>query len=137
MKRTPLKRKTRLKGQSSLKRTRLKRVSPERAKRERAKHKTYEKIDAAFSGRCDGCGRRKVCNHSHLVPESVRPDLVSDSTNIRFHCQERDKDQEHSCHTFYENNIRGVELLSDYKENLERIKELDYDYYLKFKSKHE
>ena len=130
MKRTPLKRKTRLKGQSSLKRTRLKRVSPERAKRERAKHKTYEKIDAEWSGLCDGCGKRVwPINNSHLLPESKFPQFAANKQNLRKHCQEH-------CHRLWEGGLKGVKDMLDYEENMKVVKELDYNYYLKLRAKH-
>jgi hypothetical protein len=55
--------------------------------------------------------------------------LVSTKKNIRFHCID--------CHLKWEVNSPDVVDMLDYKENIERLKELDYDYYLKFKSKHE
>lgn len=131
MKRTPLKRKTGLKpSRGKLKKTPLKKVSSKRAKRNREKTKTYEELDKDFNGVCSGCGQRKwPITHSHLVPESYNADLVSEKKNIRHHCME--------CHLKWEVNSREASEMLDYTKNIQRIKELDYSYYLKFTSKHE
>jgi|11BtaG_2_1085332.scaffolds.fasta_scaffold00043_20 5-methylcytosine-specific restriction endonuclease McrA len=132
MKRTPLKRKTRLKCQSNLKRTGLKKVSQARAKRERAKHKAYEEIDKKWDGKCKGCGESSwtagPIHHSHLIPESVRADLAANEENLTFHCI--------PCHLKWEVNSPKASEMLDYRENLGRLRELDWDYYLKFKEKH-
>ena len=128
MKRTPMKRS----GTTQLKRTPLKKISKQRAQRERVKHQTYKEIDEKWNGQCTGCGLTSreagPIHHSHLIPESVRKDLSATKKNITFHCIE--------CHEKWEVNAPSVVDMLDYRENLARLRELDTDYYVKFRDKH-
>ena len=115
----------------------MRKQSSKQAQRNRDIKKTYEEFDKTATGICDGCGRRKwPLNRSHVIARSVRPDLADDIRNLRFHCQEPDPDQKYSCHSLIEGNLKGVENMLDYVRNIEYMKEVDYEHYLKFISKH-
>ncbi len=69
---------------------------------------------------CSGCRSSFSCTPSHLIPRSRRRDLITDKRNIKPHCNE--------CHPKWE-SPRRIQLL-DYEENMEIVKELDYEYYM-------
>jgi len=68
---------------------------------------------------CTGCRNSNQPTPSHLIPRSRRRDLVAEKRNVKPHCL--------TCHRMWEGPDR-VNLL-DYEENMQIVKELDYEYY--------
>jgi hypothetical protein len=68
---------------------------------------------------CTGCKNSNQSTPSHLIPRNRRRDLVAEKRNVKPHCL--------TCHRMWEGPDR-VNLL-DYEENMQIVKELDYEYY--------
>jgi len=88
--------------------------------------KVYKEIAKERGHYCTGCGRRDLpLSHSHIIPRSRRPDLVTDKRNITYHCL--DTNGRKGCHTIWE----GVERfkLLDYMKKMEYISEVDSEYF--------
>ena len=88
--------------------------------------KVYKEIELERGHYCSGCGRSDVpLSHSHLIPRSRRPDLITDKRNITYHCLSMGGTV--GCHDKWEGKQR-IELL-DYERNMNYIKEVDQEYY--------
>lgn len=83
---------------------------------------------------CTGCGTTSCLSHSHLVPISFNKDLEADINNLTYHCLAMEGLE--GCHNKWES--RDIELmlqLNDFEVNLEKVRELDYKYYLTIKER--
>jgi diadenosine tetraphosphate (Ap4A) HIT family hydrolase len=88
--------------------------------------KVYKEIELERGHYCSGCGRSDVpLSHSHLIPRSRRPDLITDKRNITYHCLSMG--ERTGCHDIWE-GIKRDRLL-DYPKNMEYILEVDPEYY--------
>tara|TARA_R110002020_G_scaffold151278_1_gene328317 strand:- start:251 stop:580 length:330 start_codon:yes stop_codon:yes gene_type:complete len=88
--------------------------------------KVYKEIETERGHYCSGCGRSDVpLSHSHLIPRSRRPDLITDKRNITYHCLSMG--ERTGCHDIWE-GIKRDRLL-DYPKNMEYILEVDPEYY--------
>jgi len=88
--------------------------------------KVYKEIGLERGHYCSGCGRSDVpLSHSHLIPRSRRPDLITDKRNITYHCLSMG--ERTGCHDIWE-GIKRDRLL-DYPKNMEYILEVDPEYY--------
>ena len=86
----------------------------------------YKEIELERGHYCSGCGRSDVpLSHSHLIPRSRRPDLITDKRNITYHCLSMG--ERTGCHDIWE-GIKRDRLL-DYPKNMEYILEVDPEYY--------
>ncbi len=104
----------------------MRQVSKKQAKIKRELHKVYTEIAEEREQKCSGCSRYDVpLSHSHLIPRSRRPDLVTCKENIVYHCL--DHDGITGCHTLWEN--KGGIGLKDYYDNMETLKKLDEQYH--------
>ena len=105
----------------------MKQVSKKQSTINRELTKVYKEIANERGHYCTGCGRSDVpLSHSHIIPRSRRPDLITEKRNITFHCLVREDDSI-GCHQRWEGKQR-VELM-DYERNMEYIKEVDKEYY--------
>lgn len=69
---------------------------------------------------CEGCGRSDVTvNPSHLIPQSVRQDLIADVNNIHYHCQG-------GCHDLCELGEWDSLLDGDYIKDYIMEKDIEY-----------
>lgn len=76
--------------------------------------------------RCAGCNiPNRPLSYSHLIPRSVRRDLVACKDNIQIHCLEWDGIM--GCHTKWEDG--HWEGMKDLEHNLKMVKKLDEKYY--------
>lgn len=83
---------------------------------------------------CTGCGTTSCLSHSHLVPVSFNEDLEADVNNITYHCLAMEGQK--GCHNKWESRDINLMLeLNDFEENLEKVKKLDYQYYLIIKDR--
>ena len=65
----------------------MKQVSKKQSTINRELTKVYKEIANERGHYCTGCGRSDVpLSHSHIIPRSRRPDLVTDKNNITYHC---------------------------------------------------
>ena len=104
----------------------MKKVSKKQSSVNRELNKVYNSIANERGHYCTGCGRSDVpLSHSHIIPRSRRPDLVTDKNNITYHCLDTNGRQ--GCHTMWEGIER--EKLLDYTRNMEYILEKDTQYY--------
>ena len=88
--------------------------------------KVYKEIELERGHYCSGCGRSDVpLSHSHIIPRSRRPDLITDKRNITYHCLSMG--ERTGCHDIWE-GIKRDRLL-DYPKNMEYILEVDPEYY--------
>lgn len=83
-----------------------------------AKERMFKERDHVCTG-CNSVTGIDNLTHSHLIPRSRRRDLVSEYTNITYHCIE--------CHGIWE-SVDRVKLL-DYDVNMNIVKGLDPYYY--------
>ena len=104
----------------------MKKISKKQSLINRKLKKVYKEIHQEREIYCTGCGRRTWLSHSHIIPRSRRPDLITEKRNITFHCLVREDDSI-GCHQRWEGKQR-VELM-DYERNMEYIKEVDKEYY--------
>ena len=104
----------------------MKKISDKQKKEKRRLSIIYNQISEERGHYCTGCGRTSHLSHSHLIPRSRRPDLVTDKRNITYHCLVREDDSK-GCHQMWETKER-VKLL-DYCKNMEYILEVDTEYY--------
>ena len=103
----------------------MKKVSDKQKKEKRLLSIIYNQIALERGHYCNGCGRSDVpLSHSHIIPRSRRPDLVTDKRNITYHCLSLDRK---GCHDMWESKDR-IKLL-DYHKNMEYILEVDTEYY--------
>ena len=64
----------------------MKRVSDKQKNINKQLKKVYEDLAHERGAYCTGCGRSDVpLSHSHLIPRSRRPDLITDKRNITYH----------------------------------------------------
>ena len=106
----------------------MKLISKKQSVINRELSKVYKEIANERGHYCTGCGRNHLdvpLSHSHIIPRSRRPDLVTDKNNITYHCLDTNGRQ--GCHTMWE----GIERdkLLDYHRNMEYILEKDTEYY--------
>ena len=106
----------------------MKQVSKKQSTINKELTKVYKEIANERGHYCTGCGRNHLdvpLSHSHIIPRSRRPDLVTDKNNITYHCL--DTNGRKGCHTMWE----GIERdkLLDYTRNMEYILENDTEYY--------
>lgn len=115
----PLQSKSTLRGSSSLKSK--KRINGKSKKQKEIDDAYHEVKKEAFSEEelCTGCEQRYSSTPSHLIPRNRRRDLIAVKRNIKPHC--------HICHPKWESPERTT--LLDYEENMQIVKELDYEYY--------
>ena len=129
----------RLHGEGNSKQSPLKR-SPLKAKkslnkiskRQKSKNvelkEAYDLMSETREHKCTGCGSRYNLSHSHIIPRSRRPDLVSDSNNITYHCLT--KNGEPGCHDIWEHGtLEEKKNLWDYEELMSYIMEVDQEWY--------
>ena len=102
----------------------MKKISDKQKKLNRRLSIIYNQIAEERGHYCTGCGRTTNLSHSHLIPRSRRPDLVTDKRNITYHCLSLDRK---GCHDMWETKER-IKLL-DYCKNMEYILEVDTEYY--------
>ena len=91
-------------------------------------NKVYKEIAKERGHYCTGCGKPDgvvPLSHSHLIPRSRRKDLEADKLNITYHCLSIDGRR--GCHEIWESRER-VKLL-DYHKNIEKILEMDVEYF--------
>ena len=104
----------------------IKKVSKKQSLVNRELTKVYKEIAEERGHYCTGCGRRDLpLSHSHIIPRSRRPDLVTDKRNITYHCL--DSNGRVGCHTIWE-GVERYQLL-DYMSNMSYIMEVDLEYY--------
>ena len=103
----------------------MRKISNKQKKEKRLLSIIYNQIAEERGHYCNGCGRSDVpLSHSHIIPRSRRPDLVTDKRNITYHCLSLDRK---GCHDMWESKDR-IKLL-DYHKNMEYILEVDTEYY--------
>ena len=103
----------------------MKKISDKQKKEKRLLSIIYNQIAEERGHYCNGCGRSDVpLSHSHIIPRSRRPDLVTDKRNITYHCLSLDRK---GCHDMWESSERTK--LLDYHKNMEYILEVDTEYY--------
>jgi diadenosine tetraphosphate (Ap4A) HIT family hydrolase len=101
-------------------------VSKKQNKIKKQLRNVYSEIALERGHYCTGCGRSDVpLSHSHLIPRSRRPDLVTNKKNITYHCLSMNGRK--GCHDMWEGKDRTK--LLDYHKNLEAILEMDVEYY--------
>ena len=106
--------------------TKIKSISKKQSSVNNKLKKVYKEIAEERGHYCSGCGRSDVrLIHSHLIPRSRRPDLVTDKNNITYHCL--DSIDRKGCHTIWEGNKRFS--LLDYHRNMLYILQVDSEYY--------
>tara|TARA_Y100000361_G_scaffold135283_1_gene135051 strand:- start:632 stop:970 length:339 start_codon:yes stop_codon:yes gene_type:complete len=104
----------------------MKTISKKQSQVKRKLNKIYKEIANERGAYCTGCGSSIYpLSHSHIIPRSRRPDLVTDKRNITYHCM--DTIDRKGCHNIWESRERYK--LLDYHKNLEYIKEIDTEYY--------
>ena len=106
----------------------MKLISKKQSVINRELKRVYKEIANERGHYCTGCGRNNLdvpLSHSHIIPRSRRPDLVTDKNNITYHCLDTNGRQ--GCHTMWEGIER--EKLLDYTRNMEYILEKDTQYY--------
>ncbi len=111
----------------------LKKIDRELTKEGKAKSNYYNTLNILTSKGefrvCSGCGSNQYLYPSHLVRRSLRKDLEAEELNIRSHCIARvvpDKFKLKGCDARYESGVAEQWLtMLDFKENLERVKQLD------------
>ena len=104
----------------------MKKISNKQRKINNELSKVYMEILEERGHYCTGCGRTTGLSHSHLIPRSRRPDLITDKRNITYHCLIGPANSK-GCHQMWESSER-VKLL-DYHKNIEYILEVDTEYY--------
>ena len=102
----------------------MKKISDKQKKINSQLKKVYKELELERGHYCTGCGKTGNLSHSHLIPRSRRPDLVTDKRNITYHCLSLDRK---GCHDMWETKER-IKLL-DYHKNMEYILEVDTEYY--------
>ena len=109
----------------------MKTISKKQSQVKRKLNKIYKEIANERGAYCTGCGSSMYpLSHSHLIPRSRRPDLITDKRNITYHCMDtidRKGIDRKGCHNIWESRERYK--LLDYHKNLEYIKEVDTEYY--------
>jgi len=104
----------------------MKKISDKQKNINKQLKKVYEDLANERGCYCTGCGRSDVpLSHSHLIPRSRRPDLITDKRNITYHCLSMNGRE--GCHNIWE-SIKRHKLL-DYHRNIEYILEVDTEYY--------
>lgn len=104
----------------------MRQVSKKQAKINRELKKVYAEIAEEREPICSGCGSGKIpLSHSHLIPRSRRPDLVTCKENIVYHCM--DFNGREGCHNIWEH--KGGIGLKDYYDNMNILKKLDEQYH--------
>lgn len=121
--------KTMLKGNSFKKKgKRLKQQSSQNKIRSEKLRKIYEEIDSEREYQCTGCGNTRNLSHSHLVPVGYDKSLESVKENITYHCLTIGTKK--GCHDIWESHdLAQMKKLKDFKENIEKIKKLNINYY--------
>ena len=103
----------------------MKKISDKQKNIKRRLAVIYNELSEERGYYCSGCGRSDVpLSHSHIIPRSRRPDLVTDKRNITYHCLSLNRK---GCHDMWESKDR-IKLL-DYHKNMEYILEVDTEYY--------
>jgi hypothetical protein len=111
------------KSKPSKKRSALRNHTKDRSKIEIEYSKIQREILEEQST-CNNCNCSDNLSFSHLVPRSRRRDLIAERKNIVLHCiGSGDKE---GCHSRWE---RGDDTMSDYESNMQKVKELDSQYY--------
>lgn len=100
--------------------TRINPISKKEAINRKNKHNIYTKKDSDIDNLyCKGCGNTSALTHSHLVPVSKDKSLESNPLNITEHCLK--------CHADFESNdFLRMSKMKDFKENMDKIKKLNY-----------
>jgi hypothetical protein len=106
----------------------LKRVSEKQKAINAAKAKQMKQVKTEREGWCSGCGTPSLLTNSHLVPVGQNKNLELNKLNQVWHCVDR-------CHPLWEHNKQGRKLMIDYASNMEKIKQLDLEYYNKIVGK--
>lgn len=110
----------------------IKRFSAKREAVEKEYREVQQEIAHTRSQRCAGCHKTgRPLSYSHLIPRSLRSDLIACKENIAIHCLEWDGIM--GCHEKWENGL--WEGMKDLEENLKAVKELDINYYNKIINK--
>ena len=113
--------------------TKIKSISKKQSSVNNKLKKVYKEIAEERGHYCTGCGRRHgdvMLSHSHLIPRSRRPDLVTDKNNITYHCLDgidSNGISRKGCHTIWESTKRYT--LLDYHKNMLYILQVDSEYY--------
>ncbi len=101
----------------------------------------YADMDYTEEKVCSGClkyqGGDIKLSHSHIISQKDckqigREDLIYDKINITYHCMNFGENE--GCHLKHENPKRRHEL-KDYQKNIEFIKSVSQEMYLKYVSK--
>ena len=104
----------------------MKKISNKQKNIQRRLSTVYNQIAEERGHYCSGCGRSDIpLSHSHLIPRSRRPDLITDKRNITYHCLSMG--DRTGCHDIWEGSKRHK--LLDYPKNMEYILEVDTEYY--------
>ena len=103
----------------------MKKIGDRQKKENDQLKKVYKEIKEERGHYCTGCGCSDALSHSHLIPRSRRPDLVTDKRNITYHCLSIGERK--GCHEIWESKERYK--LLDYHKNMEYILEVDTEYY--------
>lgn len=113
-------------------RTPIKQKSDKQKQIDKDYAKVCQEIASERILRCAGCNiPKRPLSYSHLIPRSLRRDLVACKENIAIHCLEWDGVM--GCHNKWEDGL--WEGMKDLEENLKKVKELDINYYNKIINK--
>jgi len=111
-----------------LKNTRLKQVSKRQGVVNRELKEVYVEIDAERAQVCTGCGTMINLSNSHLIPRSVRGDLITAKQNITKHCLT--VGAKVGCHDIWEKGLLSKKkTMLDFKQNIDYIRLMDTEYY--------
>ena len=108
-----------LKSNSTIKSKRKINCKSDKQKRIDSEYRKAKKFKFEENTICTGCESSINCTPSHLIPRSRRRDLITSIKNIKPHCMD--------CHSLWESD--GRTSLLDYEENMQAVRELDYEYY--------
>lgn len=106
----------------------IRKVSEKQGKINTAKAKQMKEHKTEREGWCSGCGSPSLLTNSHLVPVGQNKNLELNKLNQVWHCVDR-------CHPLWEHDKQGRKLMIDYASNMEKIKQLDFEYYNKIAGK--
>lgn len=118
----------------------IKQISSKQVPIERAYRLTCIDMDHTTEPICTGCGRYQggdiKLSHSHLISRADcqrigKSELISERDNLTYHCMTYAGHV--GCHNKWESPVDRVNLL-DYEKNIEYIKSVSEEMYLKYSS---
>jgi hypothetical protein len=134
--------KTSLQGREILKKKQkpIKQVSAKQSLIERAYKLTIKDMDYTTEKVCSGCNKYQggdiKLSHSHIISRADckgigKPELIYERENLTYHCM--DFGMNKGCHGLWENPVMR-KLLFDYEKNINYIKSVSEEMYLKYKA---